>query len=107
MFYWICENKTYKKVKELINVCTFEASASIKKGAEIKGDEDMLHTLRSVNDDLIAAGARYHENCFALYVSKIDWLIDSLLLKYGKFISYITFLHESRIETEVNTVQLH
>ena len=37
----------------------------------------------------------------------IDWLIDSLLFEYGNFISYITFLHESRIETEVNTVQLH
>ena len=38
---------------------------------------------------------------------KIDWLIDSLLFEYGNFISYITSLHESRIETEVNTVQLH
>ena len=37
----------------------------------------------------------------------IDWLIDSLLFEYGNFISYITSLHESRIETEVNTVQLH
>ena len=38
---------------------------------------------------------------------KIDWLIGSLLFEYGNFISYITSLHESRIETEVNTVQLH
>ena len=38
---------------------------------------------------------------------KIDWLIDSLLSEYGNFIGYITSLHESRIETEVNTVQLH
>ena len=37
----------------------------------------------------------------------IDWLIDSLLFEYGNFISYITSLHESRTETEVNTVQLH
>ena len=37
----------------------------------------------------------------------IDWLIDSFLFEYGNFISYITSLHESRIETEVNTVQLH
>ena len=37
----------------------------------------------------------------------IDWLIDSLLFEYGNFISYITSLHESRIETEVNTVQLY
>ena len=38
---------------------------------------------------------------------KIDWLIDSLLFAYGNFKSYITSLHESRIETEVNTVKLH
>jgi len=34
-------------------------------------------------------------------------LIDSLLFEYGNFISNVTSLHESRIETEVNTVQLH
>ena len=32
---------------------------------------------------------------------------DSLLFEYGNFVSYITSLLESRIETEVNTVQLH
>ena len=37
----------------------------------------------------------------------MDRLIDSLLFEYGNFIIYITSLHESRIETEVNTVQLH
>ena len=42
-----------------------------------------------------------------LYSKVLDWLIDSLLFEYGNFISYITSLHESRIETEVNTVQLH
>ena len=36
-----------------------------------------------------------------------DWLIDSLLFEYGNFVSYITSLHESCIETEVNTIQLH
>ena len=57
---FICKNKTYKKVKELISVCTFDASQSIKKAAESKGDEDMLHALRSVSDDLIAVEAKYH-----------------------------------------------
>ena len=37
----------------------------------------------------------------------IDRSIDSLLFEYDNFISYITSLHESRIETEVNTVQLY
>ena len=67
---FICKNKTYKKVKELINVCTFDACQSKKKAAESKGDEDMLHALRSINDDLIAVEAKYHKNCFALYVTK-------------------------------------
>ena len=47
-----------------------------------------------------SAWKQYWNECF-------DWLIDSLLFEYGNFISYITSLHESRIETEVNTVQLH
>ena len=34
-----------------------------------------------------------------------DWLIDSLLFENGSpILSYKTSLHESRIETEVNTV---
>ena len=30
----------------------------------------MLHILRGVNNDLIAAEAKYHKSCFASYVSK-------------------------------------
>ena len=51
-------------------MCTFDACQSIKKAAESKGDEDMLHALRNINDDLIAVEAKYHKNCFALYVTK-------------------------------------
>ena len=65
-----CKKKTYNRVKELINVCTFEACISIKKAAECKGDENMLYALRSVSDDLVAAEAEYHKNCFALNVTK-------------------------------------
>lgn len=54
----------------MINVCTFEACDSVRKAAESKEDLDMLHTLRSVNYDLIAAEGKYHKNCFALYISK-------------------------------------
>ena len=43
---------------------------SIKKAAEHQGDEDMLHMLRSVNDDLVASDAKYNKNCFSLYVAK-------------------------------------
>lgn len=45
----------HKKVAAMYNVCTFEASERIRKAAEVKGDERMLHCLLSVNNDLIAA----------------------------------------------------
>ena len=66
---FFCKNKTHKKDKKLISVATFEACESIKKAAEVKNDEEMLHTLRSVND-LIAAEARYHKSCYGSYTSK-------------------------------------
>ena len=52
------------------NFCTFEACESVRKAAESKGDEAMLHVLLSVNNDLIAAEAKYHKACFASYISK-------------------------------------
>ena len=42
----------------------------LKKAAEGRRDEAMLHILRGVNGDLIAAEAKYHKNCFSLYVLK-------------------------------------
>ena len=59
---FFCKKKTHKKDKKLINISTFEACESIKKAAEAKNDEEMLHTLRNVND-LIAAEAKYHKSC--------------------------------------------
>lgn len=67
---FICKNKTLKKSRDLINLCTFEACESIQIAAERKGDSSMLHILNGVNGDLIAAEAKYHKNCFATYVSK-------------------------------------
>ena len=67
---FICRNKTYKKCREMHNVCTFEACESVRKAAESKGDEGMLHVLISVNNDLIAAEAKYHKTCFTSYISK-------------------------------------
>jgi hypothetical protein len=52
------------------NVSTFEACASIRQAAEKLGDEDMLRVLLSVNNDLIAAEAKYHKSCLASYTSK-------------------------------------
>ena len=67
---FICQNKMYKKCREMHNVCTFEACESVRKAAESKGDEGMLHVLISVNNDLIAAEAKYHKTCFASDISK-------------------------------------
>ena len=49
-----------------ITVTTFEACDSTKKAAEHQGHEDMLHMLRSVNDDLVAADPKYHKIMFLL-----------------------------------------
>ena len=66
------------------NVCTFEACQTIKKAAESKGDERMLHLLRGVNNDLIATEAKYHKNCFASYVSKSNLKHQSFREKDGE-----------------------
>lgn len=37
----------------------------------------MLHVLRGVNDDLIVADAKYHKNCYALYVMNSKKVVHS------------------------------
>eukprot|EP00794_Sanderia_malayensis_P016394 gene16394-18032_t len=79
--------------------------ANRDEAAENKGDEEMLHTLISVNNDLIAAEAKYHKNCFASYVKIAGEIseglnqgkaynMSSLLLKYHQRLS------EKGIESE-------
>ena len=51
-------------------MCTTEACQTIKEATESRCDEQMLHLLCGVNNELIAAEAKYHKSCFALYVSK-------------------------------------
>ena len=67
-----CKKRTYKKSKDLINVCTFEAFENIRKAAEAQGDESMLHVLRSISYDLTASEAKYRKNCYSLYILKKD-----------------------------------
>ena len=67
-----CKKRTYKKSKDLTNVSTFQASENIRKAAEAQGDESMLHVLRSISYDLIASEAKYHKNCYSLYIFKKD-----------------------------------
>ncbi|KAK3729921.1 hypothetical protein QZH41_018079 [Actinostola sp. cb2023] len=52
------------------NVRTFEACNTIKTVAEATDDHRILHILRGVNNDLVAAEAKYHKSCFASYTSK-------------------------------------
>ena len=58
-----CRNKIHRKVATMYNVSTFEACESIKNAAGTKGDEIMLRCLLSVNNDLIAAEAKYLKDC--------------------------------------------
>jgi len=54
----------------MYSISTFDACDNIRLAAETKGDELMMHHLRSVNNDLIAAEAKYHKDCYSSYVSK-------------------------------------
>ncbi len=59
---FIWKNKTYKKSRDLTNVCTRDACQNIKlekEKLERKGDSSMLHILNGVNGDLIPAGAKF------------------------------------------------
>lgn len=46
------------------NVSTFEACKTIIQCVQAKGDQDMLHVLLGINNDLVAAEAKYPQNVF-------------------------------------------
>ena len=52
------------------SVSTFQACNAIMNAANAKGDQEMLHVLLGVNNNLIAAQAKYHNACYACYVGK-------------------------------------
>ena len=49
---------------------TFQACETIVQTASVKGDEDILRVTGAVNNDLVAAEARYHKACHATYICK-------------------------------------
>ena len=49
---------------------TFQACETIVKTATVKGEEDIFRVTGAVNNDLVAAEARYHKACHATYISK-------------------------------------
>lgn len=66
----ICGNRSYKKCKEMNNASSIDSRDAIKKAAEAIDDKRILHILSGVNDDLVAAEAKYHKSCFSSYTSK-------------------------------------
>jgi len=83
----------------LINIATFEAFESIRKSAESKCDEEMLHVLRSVNYDLIAAEGRYHKACHAS--SKEETKHSEA---FNELLTIITLEVKSRKAYDMNTL---
>ena len=65
-----CKKKTQKNIKQMTMVRQFQACETIVQTATVKGDEDILRVTGAVNNDLVAAKARYHKACHATYISK-------------------------------------
>ena len=65
-----CKKKTQKKTMTMAR--TFQACETIVQTATVKGEEDILRVTGAVNNDLVAAEARYHTACHAThrYISK-------------------------------------
>ena len=59
--------KRKKKIKQMTMVRQFQACETIVQTATVKGDEDILRVTGAVNNDLVAAEARYHKACHATY----------------------------------------
>ena len=60
-----CKKKTQKKTMTMAR--TFQACETIVQTATVKGEEDILRVTGAVNNDLVAAEARYHKACHATY----------------------------------------
>ena len=57
-------------IKQMTMARTFQACETIVQTATAKGEEDILRVTGAVNNDLVAAEARYHKACHATYISK-------------------------------------
>lgn len=64
------KKRTLKKNREMLIISMFEACETIMNAGKSNWDEGMLHILRGVNNDLVAADAKYHKACHASYVKK-------------------------------------
>ena len=62
-----CKKKTHNKIKQMTMVRTFQACETIMHSATVKGDEDILRITGAVNNNLVAAEARYDKACHANY----------------------------------------
>lgn len=84
---------THKKVKEMFRVSTFQACETIMQAAIAKGDGNLLRVTRGVNNDLIAAEARYHKTCHASYISKAN-LMSAAFHEGGQETTYDAVFRE-------------
>ena len=62
--------KRKKKIKQMTMVRQFQACETIVQTATVKGDEDILRVTGAVNNDLVAAEARYHKACMPHILAK-------------------------------------
>ena len=63
-----CHQSKHKAVKALTHVSSFDVRQTIISAAETRGETGLLTNIRGL--DLIAAEAKYHSACRAIYVSK-------------------------------------
>ena len=82
--------KRKKKIKQMTMVRQFQACET----ATVKGDEDILRVTSAVNNDLVAAEARYHKACHATYISK-----NNLHYEGRQETSYDVALQKKRLNT--------
>ena len=66
----LLQEENAKKIKQMTMARTFQACETIVQTATVKGDEDILRVTGAVNNDLVAAEARYHKACHATYICK-------------------------------------
>ena len=85
-----CKKKTQKKIKQMTMVRQFQACETIVQTATVKGDEDT----GAVNNDLVAAEARYHKACHATYISK-----NNLHYEGRQETSYDVVFQKNRLNT--------
>ena len=88
---------------------TFQACETIVQTATVNGDEDILRVTDAVNNDLVAAEARYHKACHATYISKTICIMrggkkDLMTFQSKKLAEYMSIDLDGGKAFEISTV---